>query len=559
MKLSNLDQYTVLGHLGLGFTEIRIPGKTQLFVSDINNFRDKVVKLSGGKCYVSINPRGIESGKNTDVSYLTCIVIDIDPIRESGTASSDEAHQEAIDQGIKISAKFHNAILADSGNGCHVYIPIQAIQITDDNRNELSERITLWMKSIRTEYQTKTLNIDNIHDFARVIRAWGSINEKSNRVCKIIKESENPYYRADLSEIIPLLPNITVTKSEDNPEYRKRFDKLLKNNQRLSSIYTGSGDFNSRSEADYCVIVQLAKAHFSTTEALELGRLNPLGSGKELRLDEVENAYSKINKEVTGGMSNKNYFKELKDRKPGIMTGFNQLDQKMAGLKNGRLYIIAARPTDGKTTFLTQLASNTASTGHKVLFFPTEVGHSAIYDKLLSRKSGVNLRKFQFGSFTSDELSAIQKAKESIEKSNVIVSENSALTIDYVDSKIREVTPDIVILDYLQRMKFKDGGTSNELSNAVIECKNMAEKYSVPFILASQLSRSAEENPASFSQLKGTGALEEAGDVVLFINTLDKTSYPRPVNFNFMKNKYGEPGIVKMKFWASTCNFEETE
>ncbi len=44
----------------------------------------------------------------------------------------------------------------------------------------------------------------------------------------------------------------------------------------------------------------------------------------------------------------------------GIPTGFDDLDQKIAGMHKGDLYIVAGRPGMGKTSFVLNVAANAA-------------------------------------------------------------------------------------------------------------------------------------------------------------------------------------------------------
>ncbi len=82
----------------------------------------------------------------------------------------------------------------------------------------------------------------------------------------------------------------------------------------------------------------------------------------------------------------------------------------------------------------------------------------------------------------------------------------------------------------------------------------MAKKYNIPFILASQLNRG--DGTADMKQLKGTGALEEFGDVISFLYALDKFKYPVPVMLDVLKSKYSATGQVNLLFDKAHCRFE---
>src|SRR4051812_15611949 len=66
---------------------------------------------------------------------------------------------------------------------------------------------------------------------------------------------------------------------------------------------------------------------------------------------------------------------ERGDRITGISTGYEKLDAKTAGLHNGDLMIIAARPGMGKTSFVLNLGVNVASPRTVASPGPGEAGH----------------------------------------------------------------------------------------------------------------------------------------------------------------------------------------
>jgi len=251
------------------------------------------------------------------------------------------------------------------------------------------------------------------------------------------------------------------------------------------------------------------------------------------------------------------YFAGLNLRAPGVLIGFPKLDSMLSGLKPGRVYLWCARPNQGKTTLLTQIAKNLAKQSLRVLMFPTECGASSIYDKIVSSEAGVNLRKFQMGSFTEEEKLKIAKSKESLSKMSIIVAEDFSLTVEKIEQKIKEVTPDIVIIDYIQALNFPEGGTPQEIGKAVVTIKSFSNTYKIPILLASQLNRGSDGNKASLSQIKGSSVLEETADDVMFIANLDNLVYPKPILLSVMKSRYSETGSLKLKFFASVCQFEE--
>ena len=75
----------------------------------------------------------------------------------------------------------------------------------------------------------------------------------------------------------------------------------------------------------------------------------------------------------------------------GIPTGFKDIDDTLAGLQRSDLFILAARPSMGKTAFVLNLAHNVAVQAKEpVLVFSLEMSKEQLVDRLLSMQSGVD-------------------------------------------------------------------------------------------------------------------------------------------------------------------------
>ena len=122
------------------------------------------------------------------------------------------------------------------------------------------------------------------------------------------------------------------------------------------------------------------------------------------------------------------------------------------GLKPGGLIVIAARPGMGKTSFLLSIGSQ------------------------ISRHHNTQL--------ISIETSAIQLKQKSISDS-IMVDDSPEINLDRISKIILQNNPEVVLIDYIQLMT----GNSN---NIIIDLKNIAVKYNVCIIVASQIRRDLE-------------------------------------------------------------------
>ena len=573
-------QYDTLGHFLCPntYTEIRnIREKRSIYVQSREDFIGEASKMVSNDLYVGINPRRTESGTSADVSHLSCVVLDIDPARERGAASTEVQWQSALTLGREIHSKYGGSGLVSSGSGCHVYIPIQPIQV--ENHAAITESVKAWMDRMRVKYETKELKIDAIHDLPRVIRIWGSHNSKSNRTCSPLAYPMGDRIQAKFSQV----PKATSSESVSVPIDEKlndRFKSTLRGSKQLGEILDGTRQFKSRSECDFAFIAILHRSGYSQAEIQALISFNERGKlfsvGNEDRGQDIRRVIEKVagsdggsrTAPITAEVKPRNlqnnsseYLQSLDDRKPGISTGIMVLDRIISGLKPGKLYIFAARPGVGKTSLITQILAACAEQGTPCLYYPTECGAEPIWDKMVSAKTRVSLLKFQNGTFSESDRLKIIDSMSHLKTLPLSIVEDFAVTPDKVEKGILEHLPErpatfrgVVAVDFLQSCAWTNPDSVAEKTQAVYRFKKMAKDYNIPFILASQLNRG--DGSADLRQLKGTGALEEFGDVISFIYSTSKDAYPVPTTLDVMKSKYSATGQIKMLFDKNCCRLE---
>jgi len=551
-------QREILGHSGLGLTEIRLIKKGESHYVDNDEAYLKTLEANRSvDCYVGINPRSERRGTNDSVKYLTCLVIDIDPIRPKDTASTDEQHQLSLDVGTRIYNDFPGTYLVSSGSGCHVYFPIKPILVK--NAKSLYKSVKKWADAVRTKYEMAGVKIDSIYDLSRVIRVWGSTNYRSNRPCQFLEgPGELKRFDFQFSQEVEEIVN-----DESLPAAEQRFLRLCISNPVLSRLVSGEAKFDSKSEADFCFISELTRAHFTADEIYSLRMKNPMGRRDDMKMDDVVRVAQKTrdNEMPTASLIGRadEYIRSLKNRKMGLKTGFPTFDELVSGLKPQKVIVLAARPTEGKTTLATQVVRNLAEQGEMCLMFPTEVGAEPIYDKIVSAKTHISLKQFQNGDFSDEQYALIAKEREYLSKLPLAIVEDFALSVDKIENHIAKIRPRVFVVDFIQALKYEKGD-ANEIAAAMRKIKEIAGDYDCTAVVCSQLLRESDgKSPFSLSRLKGSGAIEEFGDVIAFLHTPieEKFIYPRPVSLVITKSKYSAIGDVPLKFYTSECRLEE--
>ncbi len=140
--------------------------------------------------YVGLRDRrkGLRSsGRTEDVCGLQSIVLDIDPIRESETPSTDKELNAAIHMAREIrqwcgKSGYKEPVIAVTGNGCCLYFFLPFYKVNDGNRLEITRKIEHfehWMRSnFKKELKKHNCTLDRMYDLPRIVRVIGTYNIK---------------------------------------------------------------------------------------------------------------------------------------------------------------------------------------------------------------------------------------------------------------------------------------------------------------------------------------------------------------------------------------------
>jgi replicative DNA helicase len=221
-----------------------------------------------------------------------------------------------------------------------------------------------------------------------------------------------------------------------------------------------------------------------------------------------------------------------KDKKKirGIPTGYRDIDDTLAGLQRSDLFILAARPSMGKTAFVLNLAHNVAVDAKEpVIIFSLEMSKEQLVDRLLSMQSGVDAWALRTGNLTDNDFERLGEAMGVLGESPIYIDDTPGITVADLRTKARREAhmrkPGLIIVDYLQLMsggsRFSgDGNRVQEISEISRGLKGVARELDVPLIALSQLSRSVESRTPQIPQLsdlRESGSIEQDADIVAFI------------------------------------------
>jgi replicative DNA helicase len=224
----------------------------------------------------------------------------------------------------------------------------------------------------------------------------------------------------------------------------------------------------------------------------------------------------------------------------GFTTGFKRLDEETLGLNPPDVWIIAGRPSDGKSALAGSIAASIAEQGTPVGFITLEQSSTALAKRTLASWSKVNMRHLR--EMSEDDKVRLTGAAIKIGKLPIYFDDRPALNGNQIRSTARTMNRKfgckVFILDYLQ---LADGDSNrynrnNDIASVTAVIKSTAKELGAAFIVLSQLNREAGKHNVrpSLINLRDSGAIEQDADIVGIINR-DLTEEELPTG---MKGKF---------------------
>lgn len=249
----------------------------------------------------------------------------------------------------------------------------------------------------------------------------------------------------------------------------------------------------------------------------------------------------------------------------GIPTGFKDMDNILAGLQRSDLFILAARPSMGKTALALNIAHNVALKANEpVLMFSLEMSKEQLVDRMLAMESGVDAWALRTGNLTDADFEKIGHAMGSLSEAQIYIDDSPGITVSDLRTKARREAHQhplgLIIVDYLQLMsggaRFgSEGNRVQEISEISRGLKGIARELNVPLMALSQLSRSVESRSPQIPQLadlRESGSIEQDADVVAFIYREDyynpETDRKNITDIFIKKHRNGPTGGLELYF-----------
>jgi len=255
----------------------------------------------------------------------------------------------------------------------------------------------------------------------------------------------------------------------------------------------------------------------------------------------------------------------------GVATGWEDFDNRTAGLQKGDLVVVAGRPSMGKTTFAMNIAEHAAIKDRVgVAVFSMEMPGDQLAMRMMSSLGRIDQHRIRTGNLEDDDWPRLTSALTLLKDAPIFIDDSAALSPGELRSRARRLKREhpelgLILVDYLQLMQIPGNAENrtNEISEISRSLKALARELELPLIALSQLNRSLEQRtnkrPIN-SDLRESGAIEQDADLIVFIYR-DEVYNPDSSDKGIAeiiigKQRNGPIGTVKLTFLGNYTRFE---
>ena len=274
----------------------------------------------------------------------------------------------------------------------------------------------------------------------------------------------------------------------------------------------------------------------------------------------------------------------------GLPSGLANLDRMIHGLRKQEMIVLAARPSQGKTSLAMNIAEcvalgrridNEPFPGayaglHPVGVFSCEMNQQSLAKRMLAGVSGIPMNSLGGRAIDPQEIiRRLTTGASIIGRAPIFVDDASDLDVMDLRARARRMKKqhhiELLVIDYLQLLSHREyakQGRQIEVSKVSSNIKAMAKELDIPVLVLSQLSRNTEQHGdknaiPKLSDLRDSGAIEQDADVVLMLRRPCK--YPGSDGYedkdlaivDVAKQRNGQTGEVRLNFNGEFTRFSD--
>jgi replicative DNA helicase len=249
----------------------------------------------------------------------------------------------------------------------------------------------------------------------------------------------------------------------------------------------------------------------------------------------------------------------------GLPTPWHDLNERLNGLRDGNVYIIAGRPSMGKSVMGGQLAFFNALRGNRTAWFSVEMTAEECAARAVACLADVDYRWVEQPDAQHPDAdmnwAAVGRANEALLAAPLLIDATPGTAIAQVMGRARrahmQAALRLIVIDHMHDMKIDPKQARFDYGAIVQGGKELAKEFRCPVVIIAQLNREAPNRASkrpTLTDLRESGEIEQKADVVLLLHREDyyeSTQMPGAAEVIIGKGRNiarGEPIILRHRF-----------
>jgi len=266
-----------------------------------------------------------------------------------------------------------------------------------------------------------------------------------------------------------------------------------------------------------------------------------------------------------------------------MLTGYDNLDQKIEIFSRGQLSLLAGVPGAGKTALAINIVHNLLQVENeiRILYITPGMPAQRLAERFVFLDSGISPYNLTFLNLDEKEIQeaisgSAGRFQHFIDKKRLKIIDDNLLTIADISSLCLDhfVDYDLIFVDYLQALKSSHGeeyASRNLIEIQLRELKKVARKSGGAVVLISQL-KNYVQRPTAADLLPYSRVLRAEADKIILLHRIDNpigerdwenefnvkfNRIPEPVELIVEKNISGSTGVFDFFWEPATLAFRE--
>ena len=217
----------------------------------------------------------------------------------------------------------------------------------------------------------------------------------------------------------------------------------------------------------------------------------------------------------------------------GLSSGYAKLDKLCAGLQGSEMFVIAARPSMGKTSLAMNIVEHIAVDQQQpCAVFSLEMSAAMLVRRLLVARARMSMSDLQSGLMKREDQLRLTGAARELSASKVFIDDTPGLDIMELRAKARRLHKQhgikMIMIDYLQLLTSSSRRAKDnrqiEIAEISAGIKGLAKELNIPVVVLAQLNRAVEGRRGQrpmLSDLRESGSIEQDADLVGLLTRMD--------------------------------------